>query len=123
MGIREIRYCDISGSEDDVSPHELHIDQLRVEIDLADPEYRKLLELLRPYMDAGRLEPSAPDTASLPAKPQRESRASTHPRLTATERQQLRGWAEARGIEVPPNNRFKRTLVEQWQADTSTTIS
>ena len=40
MGIREIRYNDISGSEDDIAPHQLHLDQLRINIDLTDAECR-----------------------------------------------------------------------------------
>ena len=121
MGIREIRYCDISGSEDDVAPHELHIDQLRIELDLADTEYHKLLKLLQPYMDAGRLEPSAPDTASLPSRPGRRRRPSSQPKLTGPERQQLREWAQANDIETPTNNRFKTSLIDQWRADTTAT--
>lgn len=119
MGIREIRFCDITGSEDDVSPHEIHIDQLRVEIDLADNEYRKLIEVLQPYMDAGRLEASAPDTATLPTTSSRRAghRASTAPKLTPTERQELRHWAETQGIVVPANNRFKTSLVERWRRE------
>lgn len=121
MGIREIRFCDISGSETDVTTHELHIDQLRVEIDLADVEYRKLLDILRPYMDAGRLEASAPDTAALPRGPRaaRRAHAPAGSGLTADERSALRAWAETQGIRVPDNNRFKTSLVEQWRRESS----
>jgi hypothetical protein len=59
MGIRPIRYCDITGAEErpgqEVEAHELHIDQMRLQIDLAAGEYQKLLALLRPYIDAGRI--------------------------------------------------------------------
>jgi hypothetical protein len=64
MGIRRIRYCDITGTAEgpgrEVGAHELHIDQMRLQIDLAAGEYQKLLALLRPYIDAGRIEASAP---------------------------------------------------------------
>jgi hypothetical protein len=56
MGIRPIRYRDITGAEErpgqEVEAHELHIDQMRLQIDLAAGEYQKLLALLRPYIDA-----------------------------------------------------------------------
>jgi hypothetical protein len=59
MGIRPIRYCDITGAEErpgqEVEAHELHIDQMRLQIDLVAGEYQKRLALLRPYIDAGRL--------------------------------------------------------------------
>jgi hypothetical protein len=117
MGIREIRYCDITGSEDGVTTHEIQIDSLRVEIDLADTEYRKLLRVLRPYMDAGRLDASAP-SGSLPARATSRTGVSTAPKLTVEQRQELRAWAEDQGIEVPSNNRFKTALVEQWRRET-----
>ncbi|GAA1835287.1 hypothetical protein GCM10009836_12070 [Pseudonocardia ailaonensis] len=110
MGVRQIRYCDISGVENDVSSHELHIDQMRVELDLAGKEYEKLLVLLRPYLDAGRIEAALPEGSG--------SRASRAPKLSLQERQQVRQWAEQRGIEVPSNNRFKTALIEQWREET-----
>ncbi|AEA23640.1 histone-like nucleoid-structuring protein Lsr2 [Pseudonocardia benzenivorans] len=110
MGIREIRYCDVSGTEEDVETHELNIDQMHVRIDLAGVEYRKLLALLQPYLDAGTIE------ASVPGYGTGRPAARTSTGLTAEERTQLRLWAEAQGIEVPSNNRFKRSLVERWRA-------
>lgn len=120
MGIRQIRYCDISGTEHDVETHEINIDQMRVEIDLAADEYRKLLQLLRPYIDAGRIEASVPDV--LP--PATKARRTTRPRgkrggLSPQERAQLRQWAEEKGLPVPVNNRFKRTVIEQWRKETT----
>lgn len=124
MGIRQIRFCDITGTETDVEPHEIHIDQMRIAIDLADSEYRRLLEALQPFIDAGRVEASLPDAAALPDgassprnRPRR--RASTSTGLSAAEREQLRQWAEAKGFPVPVNNRFKQSLIDQWRADTS----
>jgi hypothetical protein len=114
MGIREIRFCDLSGSEQDVESHELNIDQMRVQIDLAGPEYRKLLELLQPYIEAGRVDASIPDVRSRRAG---HAVVRTSTGLTAEEREQLRQWAEEKGIEVPSNNRFKRSLVEQWREE------
>jgi hypothetical protein len=118
VGVRQIRYCDISGTERDVNSHELQIDQMRIEIDLADPEYAKLLDMLRPYLDAGRVEASISSAAQLPsgraATPGRPSSTS----LTREERQQLRAWAEENGLDAPANNRFKRTVVEQWRRET-----
>ncbi|RTL67210.1 MAG: hypothetical protein EKK42_14395 [Pseudonocardiaceae bacterium] len=111
MGIREIRYCDISGTEDEVETHELNIDQMHIRIDLAGPEYRKLLDLLGPYLEAGTIEASVPGYGGRRA-------VHTSTGLTVEERAQLRDWAESRGIEVPSNNRFKRTLVDQWREDT-----
>lgn len=125
MGIRQIRYCDITGTETDVEPHEIHIDQMRIEIDLAAGEYRSLLETLQPFIDAGRVDASAPDTAALPDHPtptqsRRHGRhGPTRSGLSAPERDQLRQWAEARGIPVPPNNRFKQSLIAQWRHDTT----
>ena len=116
MGIREIRYCDLTGSEQDVESHELNIDQMRVQIDLAAPEYRKLLGLLQPYIEAGRVDASIPDLRSA-AKRGGSGQVSTSTGLTAEEREQLRQWAEDKGIEVPSNNRFKRSLVEQWREE------
>ncbi|HZS19540.1 MAG TPA: histone-like nucleoid-structuring protein Lsr2 [Pseudonocardiaceae bacterium] len=119
MGTRSIRYCDISGTENDVEVHAINIDQMRVEIDLAAPEYRKLLELLRPYIDAGRVEASA-STFSIPAAgPPRKGRRRTRTDLTADERAALRQWAEAKGIPVAANNRFKMSMVNQWRAEAS----
>jgi hypothetical protein len=111
VGVREIRYCDISGTEKDVESHELQVDQMRIQIDLAEKEYGKLLDLLRPYLDVGRIE------ASVPELPRRRAQPSGTA-LTVEQRQQVREWAEAKGIEVPLNNRFKRTLVDQWKAET-----
>lgn len=125
MGIRQIRYCDITGTETDVEQHELHIDQMRIEIDLASVEYRRLLEALQPFIDAGRVEASVPGTAALSdqlARPQGRQRGSHGPTrsgLSADERAQLRQWAEAKGIPVPPNNRFKQSLIAQWRSDTT----
>lgn len=125
MGIRQIRYCDITGTETDVEQHELHIDQMRIEIDLASIEYRRLLEALQPFIDAGRVEASVPNTAALSdhlARPQGKQRGSHGPTrsgLSADERARLRQWAEAKGIPVPPNNRFKQSLIAQWRSDTT----
>jgi hypothetical protein len=119
MGIREIRFCDLTGSEHDVESHELNIDQMRVQIDLAGPEYRKLLGLLQPYIDAGRVDASIPDLRSAAKRSGGSAQVSTSTGLTAEEREQLRQWAEEKGIEVPSNNRFKRSLVEQWREETA----
>lgn len=125
MGIRQIRYCDITGTETDVDQHELHIDQMRIEIDLASAEYRRLLDALRPFIDAGRVEASAPDAADLsgplarPKSRQRGSKGPTRSGLSADERAQLRQWAESKGLPVPPNNRFKQSLIAQWRSDTT----
>jgi len=59
MGVRQIKFCDLSGVEKNVQTHELQVDQMRIEIDLADPEYAKLLKLLQPYLDVGRIEAAA----------------------------------------------------------------
>lgn len=117
MGVRQIRYCDVSGSEHDVETHALNIDQMHVEIDLAAEEYRKLLQLLRPYLDAGRVEASMPDLPS-----SGKSRRTTRPRgkrggLSTDERAQLRQWAEEKGLHVPVNNRFKGSVIEQWRQE------
>lgn len=120
MGIRSIRYCDISGTEDEVDSHQINIDQMRVDIDLAASEYRKLLELLQPYLDAGRIEASAPDFA-VPSAPTRRGRTRTRTDLNADERARLRQWAEEKGIPVAANNRFKMSIVNQWRADNATT--
>lgn len=117
MGTREIRYCDISGSEQDVEPHELNIDQMRLEIDLSATEYRKLLDLLRPYIDAGRIEASAPNLPPRAAKPRSLTQSARTP-LTGQQRAQLRRWAQEKGIPVPVNNRFKGTLIDQWRNET-----
>ncbi|ALL79544.1 hypothetical protein AD006_30505 (plasmid) [Pseudonocardia sp. EC080610-09] len=123
MGVRQIRFCDLTGVEDDVESHELHIDQMRIEIDLAGEEYRKLLAALRPYLDAGRVEASAPEEVRSPARrtgsePVRKRRRPTRSGLSAKERDQVRQWAEAKGMDVPQNNRFKRSLIEQWRQET-----
>ncbi|MEV4644835.1 histone-like nucleoid-structuring protein Lsr2 [Saccharopolyspora sp. NPDC049357] len=121
MGTRQIRYCDISGTEHDVETHEINIDQMRVEIDLAADEYRKLLQLLRPYLDAGRIEASMPDLPQHTTTPRR----TTRPRgkrgsdLSPQERTQLRQWAEEKGLPVPVNNQFKRTVIDQWREETT----
>jgi hypothetical protein len=114
VGTRQIRFCDISGTEDDVETHELNIDQMHVEIDLAPAEYSKLLELLQPYVQAGRVEASARNFTA-PAR----TRSQT-PALTPAEREQLKTWAQHKGISVPPNNRFKRSIIEQWRHETLT---
>lgn len=122
MGIRSIRYCDVSGSEEDVDAHVINIDQMRVEIDLAGTEYRKLLELLQPYINAGRLEASTPDFAvGTAGTTRRPHRPRTGTDLNKDEREQLRQWAEENGIPVAANNRFKMSIVEQWRAETSAT--
>ncbi|MCW0214776.1 MAG: Lsr2 family protein [Pseudonocardia sp.] len=122
MGVRQIRYCDITGVEKDVEGHVLNVDQMRIELDLAAPEYQKLLAVLRPYIDAGRVEASVPESvvAAMTKSGRRSPRvsASSSTGLTPEERAQVRTWAEARGIEVPANNRFKSALVEEWRRET-----
>ncbi len=110
MGTRQIRFCDISGIEDDVETHELNIDQMHIEIDLAPTEYRKLLELLQPYIQAGRVDASARTLTTA-----RTRTPSRTPALTATEREQLTDWAQQNGIPVPANHRFKHSIIEQWR--------
>lgn len=117
MGTRSIRYCDISGTEEDVNAHAINIDQMRLEIDLAESAYHKLLELLRPYLDAGRIEAAASGFEVPPATPTRRGRGRTGTALTLDERAQLRQWAEGQGIPVPTNNRFKMSIVNQWRAE------
>ena len=117
MGIRQIKFCDISGLEGDVETHELNIDQMHVEIDLAPGEHRKLLDLLQPYIQAGRVEASARNFATPPAK------KAKGPRLTPAERDQLREWADANGIAVPANSRFKNSLIAQWRTATGSSGS
>ncbi|MBC3192290.1 Lsr2 family protein [Pseudonocardia sp. C8] len=119
MGIRQIRFCDLTGTENDVESHEIHIDQMRIQIDLAGSEYRRLLETLKPFIDAGRVDASVPDEATLPGRGGRRGRAPTRSGLSAAERDQLRQWAEAKGIPVPSNNRFKRSLIAQWREETA----
>lgn len=122
MGTRSSRYCDISGTEEDVEAHVINIDQMRVEVDLAGREYRKLLELLQPYIGAGVLEASAPDlpraTVSTTGRKQRH-RTGTD--LNKDEREQLRQWAEDNGIPVAANNRFKMSTVQQWRTEATET--
>jgi hypothetical protein len=117
VGVRQVKFCDISGVEDGVESHEVQLDQMRIEIDLAPGEYDKLLSALRPYLDAGRIEASIPDGAAF-GHHRESTRASSSTGLTVEERQELREWAEERGMELPPNNRFKRSLVEEWRAAT-----
>lgn len=114
MGTREIRYCDISGAENGVETHELNIDQMHIEIDLGAGEHHKLLELLQPYIRAGRVGTS--DRGLTGPRSRNPSRAPT---LTTAEREQLREWAQDKGIQVPANNRFKNSLIEQWRSETS----
>lgn len=68
MGVRTVRYCDITGiASDDVTHHELQIDQMRVEIDLVESEYQRLLQALQPFIDAGHVDASIPTpTAASP---------------------------------------------------------
>jgi hypothetical protein len=127
MGIRQIRYCDISGTEEgpgaEVDSHELHIDQMGVRIDLAAGEYRKLLQLLRPYIDAGRVEASTPPhLMGLPSAGVSRTRGAGvtgrgGPRLSAEERDQLVRWAADRDIPVPTNKKFKNAIIEQWRRE------
>lgn len=113
MGTREIRYCDISGTENEVETHELNIDQMHIEIDLAPAEHRKLLDLLQPYIQAGRVEASARAFTT-----PRSRNPSRVPSMTAGEREQLRAWAHDKGIQVPANNRFKHSIIDQWRLET-----
>ncbi|HEY1973725.1 MAG TPA: histone-like nucleoid-structuring protein Lsr2 [Pseudonocardia sp.] len=124
MGIRQIRYCDISGAEEgpgqDVEAHELHIDQMRLQIDLVAGEYQKLLALLRPYIDAGRVEASTP--SHLTGLPSVRAGGTTvtrraGPRLSAEERDELVQWALDHNIPVPTNKKFKHAVIEQWQRE------
>lgn len=130
MGVREIRFSDLSGLEDEVESHELQIDQMRIEVDLAAAEYRQLLELLRPYIDAGRVEASVSgaDRSVVDGRSDRQAgparkAAGGVPALSPRERQQVRQWAEAKGMEVPVNNRFKRAVIEQWRQETQLELS
>lgn len=119
VGTRTIRYCDITGTELDVNSHAINIDQMHVEIDLAASEYRKLLELLRPYLDAGRIEASASGFVAPSATSTHPGRGRTGTNLSLDERAQLRQWAEGKGIPVPANNRFKMAVVNQWREETA----
>lgn len=116
MGVREIRYCDISGTEADVESHELNIDQMHIQIDLAGPEYQKLLELLQPYIDAGRVEASVPARSKSTGSRQAGGSSS----LSAEERSRLRKWAAEEGIPVAPSGRIRQAVVEQWREATGT---
>jgi hypothetical protein len=70
--------------------------------------------LLAPYIDAGRVEASAP-ARSAPTGRGSRAQAGGSNALSAEERAQLKQWAEDNGITVPQNNRFKRSIVEQWR--------
>ncbi|NMH99497.1 Lsr2 dimerization domain-containing protein [Pseudonocardia acidicola] len=110
MGVRQIRYCDISGTEPAES-HEINIDQMRIEIDLSGAEYERLLEILGPYIDAGRVEAAARNVRT--ARPGGAGGSSA---LTPDERARLKQWAASAGIDLPPKGRFKRAIIDQWRA-------
>lgn len=111
MGVREVRFCDVTGREP-AEIHEIHLDQMRVEIDLCAAEYERLLEVLGPYIEAGRVEASAPSRSVARMGGSARSYA-----LSPDERSRLRAWAASVGVEVPPNNRFKRAVIDRWRAE------
>jgi Lsr2 protein len=119
MGIRKIRFCDITGSGKDVEPDEFNIDQMRVEIDLAATEYRKLIEIPRPYLNAGRVEAATFDVPSSARKRHTARLHRTRAAPSTREREQLRQWARSKGVPGPVNNRFRGALVEQWREQTT----
>lgn len=107
MGVREIRYCDISGTEP-AEPHEIIVDQMHIQIDLAATEYQRLLALLEPYLEAGSVE-----AATHAVRPARRTGAG----LSPEERTALKEWAARAGVELPPNGRIKRVIIERWRAE------
>ena len=74
MGTRDVRYSDLSGTEDAVAPHEISLDRQHYELDLAAQEYRDLKKVLQPYIAAARA--IAPPSADVtPVKSVRRSSA------------------------------------------------
>jgi hypothetical protein len=111
VGVRQIRYCDITG-EEPAEAHEINIDQMRIEIDLGASEYERLLQILGPYIDAGRVEAAARSVSTAGGGGIGRSSA-----LTPDERVRFKQWAASAGIDLPPNGRFKRAVVDQWRAE------
>lgn len=92
MAHQTIIASDLSGKPD-ASTVSFSIGSRSYEIDLTKQESDELIELLRPYTDVARLAPLAAQEYD-PAE--------------------VRAWARAKGIEVSPRGRIKRSVLSQY---------
>lgn len=97
---------DITG-EDGAEPRRFSLDGTTFEIDLTPESYNTLAEFLTPYIEAGRpVSSSKPTTSSTP-----RSRSGS-PRRAKID--QIRGWADTHGIELPSRGRIPAHIEEQY---------
>lgn len=74
------------------------------EIDLSESNAKKMLEALKPYVDAARRQGS-----------QRRS-SSARRSSSDTDAKQVRAWAEKHGVDVPARGRIPNSVVESFKA-------
>ncbi|MFK0238401.1 histone-like nucleoid-structuring protein Lsr2 [Streptomyces vinaceus] len=95
---------DMTGEESqDVSTHNLVLDGIAYEVDLAPDSYDKLLEAMAPFLNAGR----------------RSGRERGKPSKRATEKtnaSEIRAWAKEKGFEVNGRGRVPKEVREAYAA-------
>ncbi|MFE9686854.1 Lsr2 family protein [Streptomyces sp. NPDC006285] len=99
---------DLTGEEStDIATHSILIDGAGVEIDLADENYEKLLELLNPYLHA--------DGAR---RIRGTTKATGKPKQTGgrkADSSAIRAWAKSNGYEVNDRGRVPASVREEYQ--------
>lgn len=85
------------------------IDGTHYEIDLSDPNYQKLAEILRPCIRAGRRSKGARTTAAL-----RSAGAIPRTREDKDQHHEIRAWAREQGMRCGAKGRIPANVLEAW---------
>ncbi|MGW7201435.1 histone-like nucleoid-structuring protein Lsr2 [Streptomyces chryseus] len=95
---------DLVGAEgEEVATHTFSVDGVNYEIDLGADSYQKLLDVLGPFMGAGRRVGGR----------RRSVKGSQTGRGDAA---RIREWAQSQGIEVSARGRIPADLVEKYES-------
>ncbi|MET9519473.1 Lsr2 family protein [Streptomyces sp. NPDC002994] len=96
---------DLTGAEgEDVATHTFSVDGVNYEVDLGQDNYQKLLDVLGPFMGAGR---------KIGGAARRTARRGQTGHGDAAK---VREWAQSQGIEVSSRGRIPAELMEQYDA-------
>lgn len=97
---------DLTGTEgEDIATHAFSVDGVNYEIDLGPDNYQKLLDVLGPFMGAGRKVNGGG-----------ARRTAKRAQSGGTDAAKVREWAQSQGIEVNSRGRIPADLMEKYQA-------